>query len=166
MPSDHGVTPVPPGCPRCGAHSRLNAQWCTLCYADLRPAPARSRRAAPVAVTVPPTPTETLTETPTETQTPTQVSVTAAGRGKHARQGTTVEVSAPERGLPTRTPDEEVLRRADAMLAQLAAEERKPLPGLMGRLDSKGARVAVTAGGMALVALLLFLVMALLGTVV
>lgn len=162
MPSDHGVTPVPPGCPRCGAHSRLNAQWCTLCYADLRPAPARSRRAAPVAVTVPPTPAEALTETPTSAP----VSVTAAGRGKHARQGTTVEVSAPEPGLPTRTPDEEVLRRADAMLAQLAAEERKPLPGLMGRLDSKGARVAVTAGGMAVVALLLFLVMALLGTIV
>jgi hypothetical protein len=98
--------------------------------------------------------------------TPTPVSVTAAGRGKHARQGTTVEETAPESGLPTRTADEEVLRSADAMLAMLAAEQTKPLPGLMGRLDSKGARIAVTAGGMALVALLLFLVMAVLGTMV
>ena len=156
MPSDHGVTPVPPGCPRCGAHSRLGAQWCTLCYADLRPAPARSRRAAPVPVTVPPTPTPT----------PTPVSVTAAGRGKHARQGTTVEESVPQSGLPTRASDEEALRKADAMLAMLALEQTKPLPGLAGRLDSKGARVALTVGGMALVGLFLFLVMAVLGTMV
>jgi len=27
-------------CPRCGAHVRSDAPWCTLCYADLRPAPA------------------------------------------------------------------------------------------------------------------------------
>lgn len=26
-------------CPRCGAHVRADAPWCTLCYADLRPAP-------------------------------------------------------------------------------------------------------------------------------
>jgi hypothetical protein len=92
--------------------------------------------------------------------------VAAAGRGKHARQDPTVEESAPASGLPTRTPDEEVLRRADAMLAMLAVEESKPLPGLFGRLDSKGARVAATVGGMALVGLFLFLVMAVLGTMV
>jgi Zn finger protein HypA/HybF involved in hydrogenase expression len=33
-------------CPRCGAHVRSDAPWCTLCYADLRPAPA----SAPAAV--------------------------------------------------------------------------------------------------------------------
>lgn len=27
-------------CPKCGAHVRSDAPWCTLCYADLRPAPA------------------------------------------------------------------------------------------------------------------------------
>ena len=35
-------------CPRCGAHVRADAPWCTLCYADLRPAPA------PVAVVAAP----------------------------------------------------------------------------------------------------------------
>jgi hypothetical protein len=34
-------------CPRCGAFARAESQWCTLCYADLRPAPE------PVAVAVP-----------------------------------------------------------------------------------------------------------------
>ena len=152
MPSDHGVTPVPPGCPRCGAHSRPGAQWCTLCYADLRPAPARSRRADPALVTVPPTPA------------PTPTAVAAAGRGKHARQDPTVEEGGSESGLPARTSDEEALRSADAMLAMLAAEQTKPLPGLSGRLDSTGARVGLMAGGMALIALVLFLVMAVIGT--
>jgi hypothetical protein len=154
VPNDHGVTPDPPGCPRCGAHARRGAQWCTLCYADLRPAPARSRRAEPVRVTVPATPD------------PAPVAVAMTGRGKHARQGATVEESPAEPGLPPRLSDEEALRSADAMLAMLAAEQTKPLPGLYGRLDSKGARVAVTAGGMALVAVLLFLVMAVLGTMI
>jgi len=36
-------------CPRCGAHVRTDAPWCTLCYADLRPAPAP----AAATVTVP-----------------------------------------------------------------------------------------------------------------
>ena len=158
MPSDQGVTPVPPGCPRCGAHARRGAQWCTLCYADLRPAPARSRRADPVPVTVPPTPASTpATPAP-------PVSVAAAGRGKHARQDAIVEESDPESGLPASLGDEEVLRSADAMLAMLAAEQTKPLPGLSGRLDSTGARVALMAGGMALIALVLFLVMVVAGT--
>jgi hypothetical protein len=50
------------------------------------------------------------------------------------------------------------------MLAMLAAEQTKPLPGLSGRLDSTGARVGLMAGGMALIALVLFLVMAVIGT--
>jgi RNA polymerase subunit RPABC4/transcription elongation factor Spt4 len=35
-------------CPHCGALLRSGAQWCTLCYADLRPAPEPE----PVAATV------------------------------------------------------------------------------------------------------------------
>jgi len=31
---------APERCPRCAALVRPGAQWCTLCYADLRPAPA------------------------------------------------------------------------------------------------------------------------------
>jgi hypothetical protein len=182
VPSDHGVTPVPPGCPRCGAHARRGAQWCTLCYADLRPAPPRSRRAEPVLETVPPTPTTAPTPAPTTAPVP----VVVAGRGKHARPGSTVEATVPQHsgaeqsgaeqsgteqsgagsGPPARTADEEALRSADAMLALLALEQTPPLPGLSGRLDSKGARVALTVGGMALVGLFFFLVMALLGTIV
>ena len=36
-------------CPRCGAHVRSDAPWCTLCYADLRPAPPP----AAISVSVP-----------------------------------------------------------------------------------------------------------------
>jgi hypothetical protein len=110
-----------------------------------------------VPVTVPETPTSTSTTT-----TP-PVSVAAGGRGKHARQAAIGEESDPESGLPARLGDEEVLRSADAMLAMLAAEQTKPLPGLSGRLDSTGARVALMAGGMALIALVLFLVMVVIG---
>ncbi|MFN2626553.1 MAG: hypothetical protein ABR520_10785, partial [Mycobacteriales bacterium] len=28
-------------CPRCGAAVKTGAEWCTLCYADLRPPPRR-----------------------------------------------------------------------------------------------------------------------------
>src|SRR5438067_4190522 len=35
------------GCPSCGAALRPDAQWCSLCYHDLRPAP-------PVAPVTPP----------------------------------------------------------------------------------------------------------------
>lgn len=40
----------PSACPACGASVRPDAPWCTLCYADLRPAPA------PVAPPAPPEP--------------------------------------------------------------------------------------------------------------
>jgi len=41
---------APDRCPRCAALVRPGAQWCTLCYADLRPAspqPAREPQPAP-----------------------------------------------------------------------------------------------------------------------
>lgn len=39
-------------CPACGARLAPAAQWCSLCYADLRPAPASPASAAASAVTV------------------------------------------------------------------------------------------------------------------
>ena len=41
-------------CPACGAAVRASADWCTLCYADLRPAPPPPEPvAAPVPVAAP-----------------------------------------------------------------------------------------------------------------
>jgi hypothetical protein len=52
------------------------------------------------------------------------------------------------------------------MLALLAAESKKPLGGIAGRLDSTGSRVGLMAGGMVAIAALLFLVMAVLGSLI
>jgi len=138
------VTPVPPGpdtagCPRCGSHARPGAQWCTLCYADLRPPPViprRAERAEPAErelVTVPPAP----------------------GKGKHARRGAAAEerTAEPDPGL-----------RAEAMLALLAAETGNPLGGLTGRFESTGSRIGLMVGGVVVVAGVLFLLMLVIGS--
>jgi hypothetical protein len=49
-------------CPACGAALRPGAPWCTLCYADLRPAPAD---AAPEPSYAPPSPPPVPAEGPT-----------------------------------------------------------------------------------------------------
>ncbi len=43
-------------CPKCAATVRKDADWCTLCYADLRPAPTPPPRTAPVAHVAAPAP--------------------------------------------------------------------------------------------------------------
>lgn len=40
-------------CPACGASVALGAPWCTLCYADLRPAPAPQPQPAAASVAAP-----------------------------------------------------------------------------------------------------------------
>lgn len=42
------TTARPAVCPTCGATTRGDADWCSLCFADLRPAPA-PRRSEPAA---------------------------------------------------------------------------------------------------------------------
>jgi len=122
---------------------RAGAQWCTLCYADLRPAPVvpeRAERAEPAElelVTVPPTP----------------------ATGKHARGRASTEGSSEDRASD---PDPEL--RAEAMLALLAAETGKPLAGLTGRFESTGSRIGLMAGGVVVVAGVLFLLMLVLGS--
>lgn len=135
------MTPVltVPSCPRCGAHVRAGAQWCTLCYTDLRPAPdpapapARAEPLERELVTVPQTP----------------------GTGKHARRRPTSEE-------PTAEPDPAL--RAEAMLALLAAETGNPLGGLTGRFESTGSRIGLMAGGVVVVAGVLFLLMLVIGS--
>jgi hypothetical protein len=50
-------------CPACGASAPAGAQWCSLCFADLRPAAAREPVREPV--TVPETPAAELAAEPT-----------------------------------------------------------------------------------------------------
>ncbi len=185
------MTPVPPGCPRCGAHTRPGAQWCGLCHTNLTATTVRAAVPASARVTVPQAPVDlaevsvSLQERPdTPPMTPPDpVSLAsaepvpavapAANRGKHARPDPDEEPPPPppppapgrgRRGLPL-DETEDVLG-TEAMLALLAVESSKPLHGLAGRLDSNATRVGVMAGGIVLFSALIFVVMAVIGSMI
>jgi hypothetical protein len=112
-------------------------------------------------------------------------------RGKHARRDTREETSADAMADPTyddealpalatppagaglpeqaagrrghRAPAEPTLE-AEAMLALLAAESGRPLGGLVGRFDTTAARFGLIAGGIVAFSALLYLVLAIIGS--
>ena len=95
-----------------------------------------------------------------------------ASRGKHARHDPAHDPPpppppppAPGRGRRAVAVDEDVLG-TEAMLAMLAVESSKPLHGLAGRLDSNATRVGVMAGGIVLFSALIFVVMAVIGSMI
>jgi len=142
---------------------RPGAQWCTLCYTDLRAAPAPRRLPADVLASGS---KASVAESHGAAVTPVAAS---ASRGKHARQDATDgvasrAVASPDVGADGDAAQDERLLGADAMLAQLAAESSKPLGGLAGRFDSTAARIGLMAGGMLGFAVLLFLVMVIIGS--
>jgi hypothetical protein len=83
----------------------------------------------------------------------------AAG-GEPARLGLPEQVAG-RRGH--RAPTEPTLE-VEAMLALLAAESSKPLGGLVGRLDTNAGRFGLIAGGIVAFSALLFLVLAVIGS--
>ncbi|HEU4912093.1 MAG TPA: hypothetical protein VFV76_09360 [Actinomycetes bacterium] len=130
-------------CPRCSAHVRAGSQWCTLCYADLRPAPAVPREPAPTpelaAASVEPPGVETAADSEPE-QMPVR-------RGKHAR-------AAAEPGAL------DIEGTAAAMLAELAAAESGNRVGQWSALlDSPGKKVGLMVGGAVAAMVLIFLLM-------
>lgn len=131
-------------CPRCSAHLRAGSQWCSLCYTDLRPAPAPVLAPPVLAppVLAPPVGAPARPVRP---------------RGKHARRGSSYD------DLAGPSPDDvDVLARA--MLAELAATERTDPLGSLGRLvDSTPKKVGLMVGGAVAAMTLLFVVMAVLG---
>jgi hypothetical protein len=148
-------------CPACTAYVRAGSEWCTLCYADLRPkpdpTPAVSDEPAPDAVADATAKVETV-ETPV-----TDVPEPAATkpRGKHAKHAADV----PNFGQPTQVvADAEIEAIADQMLAQLAGERANPLGSLSGYVDTKGKQVALMVGGGVVAMCVLFLLMALVGS--
>ena len=183
------VTPVPPGCPRCGAHTRPGAQWCGLCHTNLTATTVRAQAPASARVTVPPAPVD-LAEVSVSLQErsapsapaepvslasaePAPAAAPAANRGKHARPDPAEEPPppppppAPGRGRRGLAADEiEDVLGTEAMLALLAVESGKPLHGLAGRLDSNATRVGVMAGGIVLFSALIFVVMAIIGSLI
>ena len=148
-------------CPRCGALGRAGSDWCTLCYADLRPQPEPVPEPEPALVGlgqvegyVPP------------------VAAAPSPRGKHARRAESPgsETAAAEAGEDGASAAGPALDPAETelMLAQLAAESgpSNPFGGLANQLDSVGAKALVMVGGVVIVSGLLFLVMTLLGSLV
>jgi hypothetical protein len=144
-------------CPRCSATLRAGTEWCSLCYADLRPreesAPAPAnldvRPASPKDAA---SPVERQPVPPVESPAGPQPSRRG---GKHAKQ--------PEFGAVT-APTDEVERLADQLLAELAATEGgSPLGAASGLVDSSGKRVALMVGGGLGILLLLFVLMAVAG---
>lgn len=132
-------------CPRCSAHLRAGSDWCSLCYADLRPAPAQP----PPAPEAPPGEVVAAGAEAWEE--------TARPGGKHARRA-----PASDQKAATSADDVEILARQ--LLAELAATEQKdPLGPLAGLVDSTPKKVALMVGGAVAAMCVLFILMAVLG---
>ena len=125
-------------CPQCAAHLPTGAEWCSLCYADLR---TDAHRAAAGPQHQPPSASAGPADVPAPV-------VTRRG-GKHAR--------------PVAS-QEDVERTADALLAQLAAAESvHPLGRYAGLVDSPAKKVGLMVGGTLVAMALLFIFMVVLG---
>ena len=144
-------------CPRCSAHVRTGSDWCTLCYADLRPAPPV---AEPVAALEP----EPLTAPVEPVDLPVAETVEAVdlapatpiGRGKHAKRASTAALGA--------APEVEAL--ADQMLAELAATRSNDrLSAMVSALDEPGKKIGFIIGGVIGATCVLFIVLTILGAV-
>jgi hypothetical protein len=157
-------------CPQCSAHVSPGADWCTLCFADLRVPPVAA--VAEVAVVAAPEVELAAEPALVAEQTGEQVSEPAdGGRGKHARSATTHDDAAPytESTSPAAKPPRDQAEsaaleaRADEMLAMLAAESSHPMGPLADRLESTGARVVAGVIGLVLLSAAGLLVMTVLG---
>ena len=144
-------------CPRCSAHVRTGSDWCTLCYADLRPAPPV---AEPVAAREPEpltAPVEPVDLPVAETFEAVDLAPAApVGRGKHAKRASTARLGAP--------PEVEAL--ADQMLAELAATRSNDrLSSMVSALDEPGKKIGFIIGGVIGATCVLFIVLTILGAV-
>lgn len=139
---------------------RAGTEWCSLCYADLRPReePALRSPADLDVATVEPIDQAEVAE-------PDSVAVAASvgvrptpSGGKHARRPTSTALGA------VTAPTDEVERLAVQLLAELAATEGgSPLGVASGLVDSPGKRVALVVGAGLAILLLLIVVMAVAG---
>jgi hypothetical protein len=152
-------------CPRCSATLRAGTEWCSLCYADLRP-----REEAPVR---PATRPDLLGTRPGAHAGPALPAISTTGAiapsapaaavtpglrpgGKHAKQ--------PEFGAATAPDPDEVERLAAQLVAELAATEGGlPLGAVSGLVDTTGKRVTLMIGGGLGILLLIVVLMAVAG---
>jgi hypothetical protein len=176
LPNPNDVGPMTSNdlrCPECSAHVPPGADWCALCFADLRPPPPPEE---PAAIEPGPDPEPVLAQA--EAAPPVQRG------GKHSRSvatgagGDAVSDTAPdavdEPSMVGRLPDlggprdaaaiAEFDARATEMLAQLAAaESSRPLGPLAARLESNGSRMVAAGFGVSVLIMATLLVMSVLG---
>lgn len=169
-------------CPQCSAHTSPGADWCTLCFADLRP-PAKQEA---LAIAPEPPAVEAVPEAVSAVEPAVEPTVEGLtrGNGKHARAATAYDdaaVTAVDTRDPatayddagvtavdTRDPAEtaEIEARANEMLAMLKADNGNPLGPMADRLTSTHSRIIVGLIGLVGVSLLGWLVMTVLGQLV
>ena len=144
-------------CPRCSAHVRTGSDWCTLCYADLRPVPPVVEPVAALEPEPLSTPVEPVDVPGAETVDAVGVAPAApVGRGKHAKRASTAALGAP--------PEVEAL--ADQMLAELAATRSNDrLSSMVSALDEPGKKIGFIIGGVIGATCVLFIVLTVLGAV-
>jgi len=136
-------------CPRCGAHAPSGAQWCSLCFSDLRVSAADPE---PIPEVV----TEAASVSPVEEPAQVAPSRDARPRGKHARRA----------AADVDKPAADVEAQAAQLLAQLAASESgAPLGRYSGFVDTPAKKVGLMVGGAVVAMLVLFLLMAIVGMV-
>ena len=143
-------------CPNCSGHLRAGSDWCTLCFADLRPAPeppAPAEEPAPARAGRTPADPDVAADQP------------AARRGKHARRATAADgLPGPAGGAASGGSSADAEQLADQLLAELAASQSpNPLGPLAGAVDTRGKKIAFMVGGSAVGMFILFVLMAVAG---
>ena len=161
LPNPNDVSPTTSHdlrCPQCSAHTSPGADWCTLCFADLRP---KALQEAPAEPPAEPPAVEAVPEAELA------VEALTRGNGKHARAATTYDDAAVTAVAP-RDPAEtaKLEARADEMLAMLKADNGNPLGPLADRLTTTHSRIVAGLIGLVAVSLLGWLVMTVLGHLV
>ena len=149
-------------CPQCGAVARSDAAWCSLCFAQL--VAGFDPLTAPLEELlgeVNGTAVMTQQAPAPETWSP-ELPVWENSAETEAQSYNPPAAIAEE---PAASTDSEI-SDVDVMLAMLAAEHRQaePTSELADRLGDKGARVLLIVGGTVAIAVVSFVLMAVLGT--
>ena len=171
-------------CPSCRSLVRPGAAWCSLCHADLRPMEEREPVAAVYEEPGPDPLTAVLAAAAPQAaevvEEPAAVVTAAPPRGRHARSAPAVDtIEVPDAADDATRPASSLAGTAsgtDLALASagidVAAVERMlgqgqelPFPAVAARLRTKEQKLAVVAGLMGGLMLLVLLVMFVLGSV-
>jgi hypothetical protein len=138
----------------------MGAQWCGLCHADLRPAPAPNPAVVPA-----PGFTEVTAAVTSAIDTPAAPASTKLRGGRHARPATT-EISRPNDDERAWEVGEASLDLDTIDLSVLASPTPDPVARWSRSLSSPGAKIGVMAAGVGLVGLVGLVLLTVAGLVI